>query len=91
MPSSQEREVGFKANLRKRRKELEETERMNIEGLKRRENAFGAKGSVDEVRALRLQVKQTAGSQNEGNGENQFPEELCKERDGGENRRAEER
>lgn len=70
MPSSQEREVGFQANLRKRRKELEETERMNIEGLKRRENAIGAKGSVDEVRALRLQVKQTAGSQNEGNGEN---------------------
>ena len=41
------------------------------------------------MREIRKPGNQTAGSQEEGNGENQFPEELGKERDGGERRRAE--
>ena len=91
MSSSQEREVGFQAKIGKLRVELEETERMKKRGLERRENTRGAKESVDEVWEVRKPGDQIAGSQKQGNGQNQFLEELGKERDGGEGRRAEER
>ena len=91
MSSSQHLEVCYQAKIRKLRKQLEETERMRKKGLERREKARRAKGSVEEMREIRKPGDQTAGSQKEGNGENQFPEELGKERDAHGSKRADER
>ena len=91
MSSSQEREVGFQAKIRKLRKELDETECMRKEGLERRKKTWRAKGSVEDVREIQKPGDQTTGSQKEGNDENQLPEELRKERDESGIKRAEER
>ena len=91
MSSSQEREASFQVKIRKLRKELEETECMRKEELERREEARRSKGSDEHVREIRKPGDQTAGADKEGNGENQRQEELGRERDESESRRAEER
>ena len=92
MSSSQEREVGFQAEIKKPRKKLEETEHT-------RQKMTGNEGnikwrltrSVADVQEIQKPGDQTAGSQKEDNGDNQLPEELGKERDRGKSRRAEKR
>ena len=78
MASSQAREAGFQAKIRRLRTELEETERMRKEGLERRQKERIAKGSVDDVREIRKPGDQTTGSQKERNGEKKLPEKPIK-------------
>ena len=69
MSSSQEREAGFQAKIRKLWMELAEAECMRNEELERRKEARRSKGSDEDVQEIRKPGDQTAGSDKEGNGE----------------------
>ena len=70
--SSQKREAGLQAKIRKLRTKMEETECMREEGLERRGIVRRAKGSADDVREIQKPGDKTTGSQKEGNGDNLF-------------------
>ena len=64
---------------------------MRKEELERREEARRLKGSDEDLREIRKPGDQTTGSDKMGNGEKQRQDELGRERDESESRRAEER
>ena len=66
--SSQEREEGFQAKIRKLRKRLDEAERLRKEGLEKRGKVGGATEGSDEVGKEKNPTDQTEGNQTASNG-----------------------